>query len=50
MMNPTFYISGLSLVWKLVEEAHRQRRRGTFELLEMIVIAIPILMPPPGFR
>jgi hypothetical protein len=40
----------LSLFGKLLEEATRQRRRGTFELLEMIVKPIPILMPPPGLR
>ena len=50
MILPRFYVSGLSLFGELVPETHPQWRRGTFELLEMIHIPIPIFMPPPGFR
>ena len=50
MILPTFYVSRLCFFGQLTEEAHRQRRRGTFELLEMIHIPIPIFMSPSDFR
>jgi hypothetical protein len=50
MINPRFYVPFLSLRGKLVPETHRKRRRGTFELLVMIVEPIPIFMPTSDFR